>query len=66
MRAAASIAIVEHVCVGVPDCVWVWRCGCDCVGVGVIVWECVGVIAWVRKGVYGWDSLACCSKVCVK
>ena len=66
MRAAASIAKVEHVCVCVHDCVWVWRCECDCVGVGVIVCEYVGVIAWVRKGVYGWDSLACCSKVCVK
>ena len=40
-------------------CVWgrVWGecvCGCDCVGVGVIVWVGVGVIAWVRKGLCGW------------
>ena len=28
MRAAASIAKVEHVCVCVHDCVWVWRCEC--------------------------------------
>ncbi len=40
-------------------------CGCDCVGVGVIVWVGVGVIAWVWKGVYGWYSLNCCCKVCV-
>ena len=24
-------------------------CGCDCVGVGVIVWVGVGVIAWMRE-----------------
>ena len=40
-------------------------CGCDCVGVGVIVWVGVGVIAWVWKGVCGWYSLNCCCKVCV-
>ena len=40
-------------------------CGCDCVGVGVIVWVGVGVIAWVRKGLCGWYSLNCCCKVCM-
>ena len=40
-------------------------CGCDCVGVGVIVWVDVGVIAWVWKGVCGWYSLSCCCKVCM-
>ena len=40
-------------------------CGCDCVGVGVIVWVGVGVISWVRKGVCGRDSPDCCRKVCV-
>ena len=39
--------------------------GCDCVGVGVIVWVGVGVIAWVRKGLCGWYSLNCCCKVCM-
>ncbi len=39
--------------------------GCDCVGVGVIVWVGVGVIAWVRKGLCGWYSLNCCYKVCM-
>ena len=39
--------------------------GCDCVGVGVIVWVGVGVFAWVRKGVCGCDHLDCCRKVCV-
>ena len=38
-------------------------CGCDCVGVGVIVWVGVGIIAWVRKGLCGWNSLNCCCKV---
>ena len=42
-----------HVCMG----------GCDCVGVGVIVWVSVGVIAWVRKGVCGCDGLDCYRKV---
>ena len=28
-----------------------------CVGVSVIVWECVGVIAWVNVGVCGCGSL---------
>ena len=52
-----------YVCLGgsVGECVW----GCDCVGVGVIVWVGVGVIAWVRKGLCGWDSLNCCCKVCM-
>ena len=40
-------------------------CGCDCVGVGVIVWVGVGMIAWVWKGVCGWYSLNCCCKVCM-
>ena len=40
-------------------------CGCDCVGVGVIVWFGVGVTAWVWKGVCGWYSLNCCCKVCM-
>ena len=38
-------------------------CGCDCVGVGVIVWVGVGVIAWVREGLCGWYSLNCCCEV---
>ena len=42
-----------------------WVGGCDCVGVGVIVWVGVGVIAWVRKGLCGWYSLNCCCKVCM-
>ena len=57
-------------CCKVCMCVWggVWGecvCGCDCVGVGVIVWVGVGVIAWVRKGLCGWYSLNCCCKVCM-
>ena len=40
-------------------------CGCDCVGVCVIVWVGVGVIAWVREGLCGWYSLNCCCKVCM-
>ena len=40
-------------------------CGCDCVGVGVIVWVGVGVIAWVRKRLCGWYSLNCYCKVCM-
>ena len=40
-----------YVCVGGEGsaCVGGWVVGCDCVGVGVIVWVGVGVIAWVRK-----------------
>ena len=35
------------------------------VGVAVAVWECEGVIARARRAVCGWNSLYCCSKVCV-
>ena len=52
------------VCLGVRGR-WGSVCGCDCVGVGVIVLVGVGVIAWMKKGVCGWDSLDCCRKVCV-
>ena len=55
----AAVKCVWHLEEG--ECV----CGCDCVGVCVIVWVGVGMIAWVRKGVCGWDSLDCCPKVCV-
>ena len=58
------IAAVKYVCElggGVGGSV----CGCDCVGVGVIVWVGVSVIAWVWKGVCGWYSLNCCCKVCM-
>ena len=55
MGGTVLIAAVKYVCVsrgggGREGCV----CGCDCVGVGVIVWVGVGVIAWVWKGVSGW------------
>ena len=53
MGGAALIAAIKYVCGG-GECV----CGCDCVGLGVIV--------WVRKGVCWWGSLDCCSKLCVR
>ena len=46
---------LKYVCVLVGSVGGV--CGCDRVGVGVIV--------WVRKGVCGWYSLNCCCKVCM-
>ena len=66
MGGTVLIAAVKYVCVlgggggGGGECG-----GCDCVGVGVIVWLGVGVIAWVWKGVCGRYSLNCCCKVCV-
>ena len=63
MGGTVLIAAVKYVCVS--GGVWGSVCGCDCVGVGVIVWVGVGVIAWVRKGLCGWYSLNCCCKVCV-
>ena len=41
-------------------------CGCDCVGVGVIVWVGVSVIAWVRKCVGGTAFIAAVKYVCVR
>ena len=41
-------------------------CGCDWVGVGVIVWVGVGVITWVRKECVGGTVLIAAVKyVCV-
>ena len=40
-------------------------CGCDCVGVGVIMWVGVGVIAWVRECVCGTVLIAAVKYVCV-
>ena len=68
MGGTVLIAAVKYVCVsegGGGGSVRGSVCGCDCVGVGVIMWAGVGVIAWVRKGVCGWYSLNCCCKVCM-
>ena len=55
-------------------CVYLWGkrergecvCGCDCVGVNVIVWVGVSVIVWVRKGGVGGTALIAAIKcVCV-
>ena len=60
------IAAVNYVCVlGWGGSVGGSVCGCNCVGVGVIVWVDVDVIAWVWKGVCEWYSLNCCCKVCM-
>ena len=40
-------------------------CGCDCVGVGVIVWVSVGVIAWARECVGGTVLISAVKYVCV-
>ena len=66
MGGTVLIAAVKYVCVsggegGREGSV----CGCDCVGVGVIVCVGVAMIAWVWKGVCGWYSLNCCCKVCM-
>ena len=64
MGGTVLIAAVKYVCVSGGECGGS-VCGCDCVGVGVIVWVGVGVIAWVREGLCGWYSLNCCCKVCM-
>ena len=64
MGGTVLIAAVKYVCVlggsGRGSVV-----GCNCVGVGLIVWVGVDVIAWARKGVCGWYSPNCCCKVCM-